>query len=180
VTTPTTELDARFSEPGAVATSWDETRQALESAELFWICTVRRDGRPHVTPLVAVWFDGAIHFSTGTQEQKARNLEHNPHVVLTTGCNGWETGLDVMVEGDAVRVADSEVLVRLAEAWGRKWDGRWQFEARDGALHHDQGPVNVFAVRPTKVLAFGKGGFSQASGGLASGHVWVASVPRLA
>ena len=37
--------------------------------------------------------------------------------------------LDVMVEGDAVRVTDSEVLERLAEAWGQKWDGRWQFEA---------------------------------------------------
>ncbi len=160
MTTPTTELDARFSEPGAVATSWDETRRALESAQLFWICTVRRDGRPHVTPLVVVWLDGAIHFSTGAEEQKARNLEHNPHVILMTGCNGWQEGLDVMVEGDAVRVTDSEVLERLAEAWGRKWDGRWRFEARDGALHHDQGPANVFAVRPTKVLAFGKGGFS--------------------
>ena len=77
-----------------------------------------------------------------------------------TGCSGWKEGLDVMVEGDAVRVTDSEVLERLAEAWGRKWDGRWRFEARDGVLHHDQGPANVFAVRPTKVLAFGKGGFS--------------------
>ena len=68
---PVTTLDQRFSEPGAVATGWDETRRLLEAAELFWITTVRADGRPHVTPLVAVWLDGAIHFSTGAAEQKA-------------------------------------------------------------------------------------------------------------
>ena len=66
---PATEIDTRFSNPGAVATSWDQTRQVLETADLFWICTVRADGRPHVTPLVAVWLDEAIHFSTGPAEQ---------------------------------------------------------------------------------------------------------------
>ncbi len=53
--TVTTELDPRFSDPNADPTSWDEARRALESAELAWITTVRADGRPHVTPLVAVW-----------------------------------------------------------------------------------------------------------------------------
>ena len=51
---PVTELDTRFSDQDAVATDWKETRRALEDAELFWISTVRADGRPHVTPLVAV------------------------------------------------------------------------------------------------------------------------------
>jgi hypothetical protein len=55
---PVTALDERFSDPKAVATGWDETRRALDEAELFWITTVRPDGRPHVTPLVAVWLDG--------------------------------------------------------------------------------------------------------------------------
>jgi hypothetical protein len=32
---PVTELDARFSDRAAVATDWDQTRQALEDAELF-------------------------------------------------------------------------------------------------------------------------------------------------
>jgi hypothetical protein len=72
----------------------------LEAAELFWISTVRADGP--TSPLVAVWLDGAIHFSTGGTEQKAINLKSNPHVVLITG-NRWDGGLDVVVEGDAVR-----------------------------------------------------------------------------
>src|SRR5947209_3650393 len=79
---PEANLDSRFSEPDALATDWNETRRVLETAELFWICTVRRDGRPHVTPVVAVWLDGAIHFSTGAGEQKAVNLRSNPHVIL--------------------------------------------------------------------------------------------------
>jgi nitroimidazol reductase NimA-like FMN-containing flavoprotein (pyridoxamine 5'-phosphate oxidase superfamily) len=157
---PVTEIDKRFSDPAAAATGWDETRRVLEAAELFWIATVRADGRPHVTPLVAVWLDGAIHFSTGSTEQKAINLKSNPHVVLTTGCNRWDEGLDVVVEGDAVRLTDNKMLERLAEAWAAKWDGRWQYEVHGGAFRHRGGAALVFSVKPTKILVFGKGKFS--------------------
>lgn len=157
---PTTSLDARFSDPGAAPTSWDDTVRALEAAETFWITTVRTDGRPHVSPLVAVWLDGAVHFCTGAAEQKAVNLRSNPHVTLTTGCNSWDHGLDVVVEGAAVQVIEDGTLQRLADAWRTKWDGRWQFEARAGAFHHEAGEALVYSVAPTKVLAFGKGTFS--------------------
>jgi general stress protein 26 len=162
VNEPTTALDPRFSEPDAVPTTWQQTVEALESAEMFWISTVRSDGRPHVTPLVAVWLDGALHFCTGAAEQKALNIRENPHVALTTGCDEWDEGLDVVVEGEASRVTDDAVLARLAEAWARKWDGRWRFRVRDGAFHDEgaDGIALVFAVKPAKVLAFGKGGFS--------------------
>jgi hypothetical protein len=42
--TPVTKLDPRYSQPDAVAAGWEETRRVLESAELFWISTVRADG----------------------------------------------------------------------------------------------------------------------------------------
>jgi general stress protein 26 len=158
---PTTELDERFSDPGASATGWGATKNVLEDAQIFWITTVRSDGRPHVTPLVAVWLDDALHFCTGADEQKGINLRTNANVVLTTGCNRWEDGTDVVVEGEAARVTDDRTLQRLADAWATKWDGQWRFEVRDGAFHHDDGGTAlVFAVRPTKVLAFGKGTFS--------------------
>jgi len=163
MTTPATILDPRYSDRGAVATTWDETRRVLEQAELFWITTVRADGRPHVTPLVAVWLDDAIHFCTGAEEQKAVNLAGNPQVILTTGCSQWDAGVDVVVEGEAVRVTDDSTLQRLAAAWAAKWDGRWQFAVRDGCFRHDEehdAPVPVFSVRPARVLAFAKGGFS--------------------
>jgi nitroimidazol reductase NimA-like FMN-containing flavoprotein (pyridoxamine 5'-phosphate oxidase superfamily) len=157
---PSTSLDARFSDPNATPTSWDDAVHVLETAELSWITTVRADGRPHVTPLPAIWLDGALHFCTGPAEQKAVNLRTNPHVALTTGRNDWDRGLDVVVEGDAVRVTDDAMLKRLADAWRKKWDGRWQFEVRDGAFRHEFGEAVVYAVAPTKVLAFGKGTFS--------------------
>lgn len=160
---PVAELDTRFSDPDAVATEWDEARRLLETADLFWISTVREDGRPHVTPLVAVWLDEAIHFSTGPGEQKAVNLRANPHVVLTTGRNEWDRGTDVVVEGDAVQVADDGQLRRLAAAWRTKWDGRWRYEAGEGGFEHEgaHGMALVFKVTPTKIFAFTKGSFSQ-------------------
>src|SRR6476659_394282 len=117
MTQPMTELDTRFSDQDAVAADWDQTRRTLEEAELFWITTVRADGRPHVTPLVAVWLDDAIYFATGFGEQKAVNLRTNQNVILMTGSNEWQRGLDIVVEGEAVQVKDETVLERLAEAW---------------------------------------------------------------
>src|SRR5690349_8832116 len=38
---PVTTIDSRFSDSDAVATGWDETRRVLETAELFWLVTVR-------------------------------------------------------------------------------------------------------------------------------------------
>jgi general stress protein 26 len=162
VTEPGTTLDPRFSDPSATAAGWAQTRQVLEEAQLSWVCTVRADGRPHLTPLVAVWLDGALYFSTGAGEQKAVNLRGNPHVLLLTGCSRWEDGLDVVAEGDAVQVTDEALLTRLAREWARKWDGQWRFEVRDGAFSHPGGgAAQVFEVRPAKVLAFAKGRFGQ-------------------
>lgn len=84
---PITTVDTRFSDKGALPTPWSVTRKAIESAQLFWIATVRADGRPHVTPLVAVWSDEALYFSTGADEQKAMNIRHHARVILSTGCN---------------------------------------------------------------------------------------------
>ena len=136
-------------------------RHLLDTAELFWISTVRRDGRPHVTPLPAVWSEDHLHFCTGPAEQKAVNLAGNPHVVLTTGCNQWKQGLDVVVEGDAIRVTDDTRLGVLADLWRSKYQRDWDFAVKDAMFHHGGGAALVFEVAPTKVLAFAKGQFAQ-------------------
>ncbi len=157
---PVTTFDEEYSDPAATATRWEETRKVLETAELFWVSTVRADGRPHVTPVVAAWAEGAIWFTTGAGEVKFANLRANPHVVLTTGCNRWDEGLDVVVEGDAVLVTDDAVLSRVAGAFAAKWDGRWQFKAQGGAFREPEdgsGGAMVFSVTPVKVFAHAKG-----------------------
>ena len=42
-----------FSEPDATPTPWAEGLEVLRAADTYWLSTVRPDGRPHVTPLIA-------------------------------------------------------------------------------------------------------------------------------
>jgi nitroimidazol reductase NimA-like FMN-containing flavoprotein (pyridoxamine 5'-phosphate oxidase superfamily) len=158
---PATELDSRYSSGEAAATPWAVGRDHLERAEIYWLSTVRPDGQPHVTPLIAVWQDGALYFSTGPDERKAKNLAQNPHCVITTGNNSIGEGLDVVLEGRAVEVNDEGRLRELAAQYKAKYD--WEFSVRDGAFHNDEGGrALVFEVAPVKVLGFGKGDtFSQ-------------------
>ena len=163
---PVAELHPDYSSPGATATPWREVVAVLEQAEIFWISTVRADGRPHVAPLPAMWLDGALHFSTGLDEQKDRNLGRNPNCVLTTGNNSYRQGLDVVVEGPAEPVSDRTTLERLAELWQSKI--AWPYDVVEGGFRHrPEGPqpetavaeavVPVFGVKPSKVLSFGRG-----------------------
>jgi hypothetical protein len=52
--------------------------------------------------------------------------------VIMTGCNGWEDGLDVMIEGAVMQVTEHSVLERLTKAWLKKWDGRWKYDVLNG------------------------------------------------
>ena len=169
--TPTPELDPRYSTPDAEATTWEEARDALICADLYWIATVRPEGQPHVTPLMAVWADGAMHISTGDDEQKARNISANPLCTLSTGRNTMDDGLDVIVEGEAVRVTGRDRLGRLADMWVAKYGETWRFDVDDDGFHlpniaeldADVAELAlVLAIRPTRAYAFRKGAvFSQ-------------------
>jgi Pyridoxamine 5'-phosphate oxidase len=154
---PAGAIDSRFSAPEAGPTPWPEAQSALEGAELYWLTTVRADGRPHVTPLIGVVDGGVAHFCTGLDEQKARNLEHNGRLALTTGRNDWARGLDVVVEGTAVRVTDRDALQRLADAYEAKYGSVWHFDVGDGVFESDEGgSAAVFRIEPAKVMAFAK------------------------
>ncbi|GGT25706.1 pyridoxamine 5'-phosphate oxidase family protein [Streptomyces purpureus] len=154
---PTTELDPRYSDDKAAPTPWSDAVARLRAAEVFWLTTVRPDGRPHVTPLIAVWWDGSLHFCTGADERKARNLAHNREVVLTTGTNSLGEGFDVVVEGEAVRVTDEARLSELAAAYEEKYGPDWHFDVRDGAFQGDGHQALVFAVAPRTAFGFAKG-----------------------
>ena len=153
---PNPRLDRRFSDTHAEPTPWAEVTDVLDLAELYWLSTVRADGRPHVTPLIGVWHDGAMHFTTGPLEQKYRNLEHSPKVALTTGNNTWAAGLDVVVEGAAVRVTDNAELQRIADAIEAKYGGVWHFDVGDGVFGDGERTAAVFRIEAAKVMAFAK------------------------
>lgn len=134
---------------------------------MYWLTTVRADGRPHVTPLIAAWLDGALYFVTGPSERKAKNLAGNAHVVLTTGRNAIGDWLDLVVEGEAVPVRDEGRLQRLVDALAAKYGPPFLFTVRDGAVYGEGGEVYerprlAFALAPTAVFGFRKGkSFSQ-------------------
>jgi uncharacterized pyridoxamine 5'-phosphate oxidase family protein len=153
---PVPQLDDRFSNPEAGPTPWSVAAEVLAQAELYWLTTVRADGRPHVTPLIGVWHDGAMHFTTGPREQKYRNLEHSPKVALTTGNNTWAAGLDVVVEGAAVRVTENAELQRIADAIEAKYGDVWHFDVGDGVFGDGARVAAVFRIEAAKVLAFAK------------------------
>jgi general stress protein 26 len=157
---PTAQLNEGYSHPDATALPWAAVARVLSASEMFWLSTVRRDGRPHVTPLPAIWTDGSVYFCVGSQEQKARNLESNPNCVIAAGANAFRSGIDVVLEGTAVRVTGQGELVRLAVMWKSKLD--WDFTVREDGFGDPAGRLGlVFGVTPAKVLAFGKNPFSQ-------------------
>ncbi len=156
---PVTELSPSFSDDDAIPTAWARARKALEEAELYWVSTVRPDGRPHVTPLLGIWLDGALYFSTGSGERKAKNLRKNPNCLLTTGCNTLD-GLDLVVEGEAVEVSDESELRAVAETYESKYgarltapEGTW-FGLGDEIRNSG---VLVYRVAPSTAYGFAKG-----------------------
>jgi Pyridoxamine 5'-phosphate oxidase len=158
---PTTELDPRYGEPEAAPVPWEQAERLIAEAPLYWITTLRPDGRPHATPLVAVWHEGAIHFSTGAEERKGRNLAANPACLFTTGTNALHGGTDLVLEGDAVRLTDDAVLHRVAGAFLAKYGEEWHFRVADGEFHHGAGAALVYRVEPAVVHAYGKDPYSQ-------------------
>jgi nitroimidazol reductase NimA-like FMN-containing flavoprotein (pyridoxamine 5'-phosphate oxidase superfamily) len=161
----TGQIDPRYGDASATPPPWADIERLLADAQLYWIITVRADGRPHAVPLVGVWHNGAFAFCTGAEEQKQRNLDANPHVAVTTGstgANGWDSGKDVVVEGTAVRVTDVDELQALADAWSAKYGADWQYAVRGEEfveLSHSGdgtgGGAWVYRVEPAKVMVFG-------------------------
>ena len=163
----TGHIDPRYGDPSASAPPWDDIERVLTDAQLYWIITVRADGRPHAVPLVGVWDEHSFAFCTGAEEQKQRNLDGNPQVAVTTGstgANGWGTGTDLVVEGTVARVTDASDLEHLAAAWFEKYGEDWHFEVRgqefvevSSSGGSTEGGAVVYRVTPAKVLAFGGG-----------------------
>lgn len=154
---PVGVLDHRYSSADATPTPWPIAEGQLTEAKVYWLSTVRPDGRPHVTPIAGVWVDGAVHFATGEGERKALNLVSNQACIVTTGCNVLE-GLDVVLEGTARRVTDEPTLRRIADAYRAKYDGLFDFTVSDGSLQGGSDDrALAFEVRASTAFAFGKG-----------------------
>lgn len=135
---------------------WAEAQRQLAEAETYWLATSRPEGRPHVMPVLAVWVNKALYFSTGANTRKGKNLARNAHCVISVGNHR----LDLVVEGRAAKLRDETRLQQVAEAYASKYG--WHVSIRDGAFYADGAPTagpppyDVYEVTPTTAFAFGK------------------------
>ena len=135
---------------------WSEARKRLMEGRFYWLATTAGDGAPHVRPVLAVWVSGVLHTTTSPRARKARALADGGPCSLSLGTEG----MDLVYEGEAVRVEDDADLERIGVAYGEKY--RWPVQVRDHAFHAPYGaptagppPYEVYAIRPRKVFAFG-------------------------
>ena len=148
-----------FSGQGARVRPWAHTVDALRRSQKFTLCTVRADGRPHATPLLAIWTAEGMCFTTGANEQKAKNLANNPACLLTTGTPNL-VGVDYVIEGTATHVPDPDRLGALASALEQAFG--WHLTSDEGTWHAmpeliRSGDTRTFLVRPRIVFAFENG-----------------------
>ncbi len=97
---------------------WSRPRD-LFAAVIFlpttFLGTTRPDGRPHASGIGALWIDGDIYFTSGPGTRKSRNLAANPACTISKRL----ATIDIVLEGEAVRVTDGPTLERVAGAAGR-------------------------------------------------------------
>jgi nitroimidazol reductase NimA-like FMN-containing flavoprotein (pyridoxamine 5'-phosphate oxidase superfamily) len=135
--------------------TWADVGRHLAEADTFWLATIREDGRPHVMPVLAVWTDGALHLAASRTSRKAGNLARDARCTIGTST----PSLDLVVEGEAVKVRDAARLRNVASAYATKYD--WHVEIRDGAFFAEGAPTagpppfDIYEITPTVVYAFG-------------------------
>src|SRR5262245_8847137 len=100
---------------------WAQTRERLEHAPNYWICTVGPGGRAHVRPLWGVWLDNRLYFEGSPVTRWARNLAANPQISIHLE----SAGEAVIVEGTVEDVYDvgPELYARVTDVYAAKYDG---------------------------------------------------------
>ena len=117
---------------GSPALPWSRPHDILASVTprpnaTFFVGTVGPDGRPHSAGVGAHWFDGTLYFTSSPEARKARNLAANPACTISARLEG----IDLVLEGDAIRVTDQPTLEAVAA--GYREDG-WPVEVEGDAF----------------------------------------------
>ena len=76
---------------------------------------INAEGSPHVTGVGALWVDGTFWFVTGERTRKGRNLARDPRCTIAVSMRES----DLVVEGDAQRITDSEGVLTASCEQGR-------------------------------------------------------------
>ena len=135
---------------------WSVALEALEAAETQsqtpFLATTRPDGRPHLAGVGALWDSGSVYFTSGAGTRKSRDIAQNANCSI-----GWSLkGIDLVIEGTAVKVTDDETLQRLAKRYA---DQGWPASVKDGAFtapymapSGGPPPWDLYVVQPETVF----------------------------
>ena len=144
--------------PGETRTTpWEMARERLANPEVprtCWLATARRDGRPHLVPVIGFWIDGAMHIVAGEGTRKARNLEGDNRCVIATGSTALPS-LDLVIEGAAERLRDEETVRRIADFLN---SNNWPLEVKGDKLYGPHAPTagpppyTIYRIVPSKVI----------------------------
>jgi len=147
---------------GNAPLEWERVAAQLDTMpraeRAVYLGTVRPDGRPHAAGIGAAWHDGTPWIVTGQDTRKARNLAANPACTLSVRLDD----VDVVLEGEAHRVADPETLEALAAVYrGAGWPAQVQgdaFTAPYSAPSAGPAPWHLYrmTVSTAFVVAFGE------------------------
>lgn len=139
------------------ASSWELARTRLanpEQSRTCWLATTRRDGGPHLMPVIAFWIDDAMHIVAGEGTQKARNIAADGRCVIATGSTTLPS-LDIVIEGRAEPITDADEVRHVAEVFREKG---WALEATGDKVAGPNAPTagpppyTFFRIVPSRVF----------------------------
>jgi hypothetical protein len=120
-----------------------------------WLATLNPDGSPHVTALGALWVGDAFWFVTGERSRKGKNLERDPRCTMSMSVHD----ADVVVEGEARRVVERDMVAAMAERWAsggwpcRVADSGTALTAEYSAPSAGPPPWAVYKLAPQRAIA---------------------------
>jgi PPOX class probable F420-dependent enzyme len=90
----------------------------LDRERNVWLCTLRVDGSPHVTPVWFVYLGDTFWIGSGERNVKVRNVVHDPRVSLAL-----EDGDEPVVAEGRARVHRGRLRTDVLAAISAKYDG---------------------------------------------------------
>ncbi|HWE90310.1 MAG TPA: pyridoxamine 5'-phosphate oxidase family protein [Pseudonocardiaceae bacterium] len=127
---------------GSAELPWSRARDALAGDPTpditYFLGTCRPDGTPHAAGVGAQWMAGDLYFTSSPAARKARDLAVNRVCTISARL----PGIDLVLDGSAERVTDSDTLGWVAAGYRA---GGWPAEVQDDAL---TAPFNAPSAGP--------------------------------
>ncbi len=113
-----------------------------EEMNMIHIATVKPSGKPHVVPVLALYYDGKLYFSADRNSAKVKNILNNNNVATITA----DSYKAVVIEGKARLLGENEVANRIAELFQEKHPWKPRFERKSNQVLVEITPENIMKV----------------------------------